>query len=76
MWVFDAILRGSTEHRLGLQEQNRTSQVGGERVEVLAKECTGAQLPGEGGGTGHSERAAVGMGQGGAYRGITVEWLL
>lgn len=43
MCVFD-----STEHRLDLQEQNRASKVGGERVEVPVKEHTGAQLPGEG----------------------------
>lgn len=46
MWVFDGIIKGDTEHKSGLQEQNRASEVGGERAEVLeVKEHTGAQLP-------------------------------
>lgn len=46
MWVFDGIIKGGTEHKSGLQEQNRASKVGGERAGVLeAKEHTGAQLP-------------------------------
>lgn len=60
----DILVRDSTEYRLGLQEQNRTSKLGGERVEVLAKETkeAGTQLPGEGEVPGHPECVAVGGG--------------